>query len=325
MSHHGVYMYPYNQEVSLGNFNMPFNNDKLTIYRGANNNVTFTVHNADGKYTQLKTNEYLTFMIFDARNNTILFDTVLEKILPSWLNDSGQAKPTLGNSKKVYYGCIIPAGIIQDTSPGSKYRWSITKVTMDGSLIEPTQYLYTGLNYEASSELIISDKAAPVFVPSIEVSADQNPSWKSIKSAFREPISDGFKGEFDVMCTSPLRAQMQYGLVDGLSTIAIYCNGFIGRIQLQGCLSNDVPSDSDNYKWFIIKLDGKEYIENGIDENGVPVPLEGIQAFNFKGNYMWLRVVVSIRPISKPIPYDYAAIRKIYNPLLTVPKILIRR
>ncbi len=56
MSHRGVYMYPYNQEVSLGNFNMPFNNEKFTIYRGANNNLSFTIHNADVKYTLIKDN-----------------------------------------------------------------------------------------------------------------------------------------------------------------------------------------------------------------------------------------------------------------------------
>lgn len=325
MSHHGVFMYPYNQEVSLGNFNMPFSNEKLVIYRGANNNLSFTVHNADGKYTLLKDNEYLTFMIFDARNNTVLLDTVLEKIQPSWLSESGQARPSLGNSKKVYYGCIVPAGVIQDVSPGSKYRWSITKVTMDGSLIEPTEYLYTGMNYEASAELVISDKAAPIFVPSTEVSENKNASWRSIKGISHEPIADGYTGDFDIQATSALPAQMQYGLVDGLSTIALYFNGFIGRVQLQGCLNDSVPDDMDNYKWFIIKLDGKEYIENGINSEGFNVPIDGIQAYNFKGNYMWLRVVVCIHPILKPIPYDYAAVRKIYNPLLTLPKILIRR
>ena len=325
MAHHGVFMYPYNQEVSLGNFNMPYSNEKLTIYRGANNNLSFTVHNADGKYTLLKDNEYLTFMIFDARNNTKLFDVVLDKQKPSWLSESGQARQTLGNSKKVYYGCIVPAGVIQDTSPGSKYRWSVTKVTMDGSLIEPTQYLYTGLDYEASAELIISDQAAPVFVPSIEVSVNKNPAWTTIKRLYHEPIARGVIGEFDIMATSPLPAQMQYGLVDGLSTIAMYFDKFIGRIQLQGCLCNNVPTDNENYKWFIVKLDGKEYIENDIDENGFPKALDGIQAFNFKGNYMWLRLVVCIHPKIVPVPYDYAAVRKVYDPLLSVPKILIRR
>lgn len=325
MSHNGVYMYPYNQEVSLGNFNMPYHNEKITIYRGANNNLSFTIHNADGKYTKIKDNEYLTFMIFDARNNAILFNTVLDKEQPTWLSESGQARPSSGNNVKVYYGCMVPAGVIQDTSPGSKYRWSITKVTMDGSLIEPTQYLYTGLDYQASGEMLISDKAAPVFVPSVEVSKDKNASWKPIKDQYREPISSGIKGEYQTMTTSPLPAQMQYGLVDGLSTIALYTDNFIGRIQLQGCLDNNVPDDTENYKWFIIKLDGCEYLENSTDENGFIVPMNGILSYNFCGNYMWLRVVVVIPPYVENIPYDYSSVRKIYDPFKTLPKILIRR
>lgn len=323
MAHHGVYMYPYNNEVSLGNFNMPYNNDKLVIYRGANNPLSFTVHNADGKYTLLKDNQYLIFNIFDARNNTRIFEVVLDKILPSWLSESGQARPTLSNKQKVYYGCLVPAGVIQDLSPGSKYRWSITKVTMDGSLIEPTEYLYTGLDYQASSELVISDTASPVFTPSYEISADKNSSWIEVDNKIRQPITNGFYGEYDVLHTSSVPASAQYGLVDGLSTIALYFNDFIGRVQLQGCLANNSPVDSEGYKWFVIKLDGKEYIENNKTAEGIPIPLDGILPYNFKGNFMWLRVICCIPPVIKNYPPN--VIVKEYKPLNKIPKILIRR
>lgn len=323
MAHHGVYMYPYNQQVALGNFNMPFNNKKLTIYKGSNNTLSFTVHNADGKYTKLKDNEYLVFSIFDARNNSILYETTMAKVQPSWLSESGQARPSLGNNVKVYYGCVVPAGSIQDTSSGSKYRWSIKKIAQDGQLVEDSQYLYTGLNYEASDELIISNAAAPTFFASTEISAEKNGSWLSIKHQERQPISHGFFGKFEVMHTSSIPAEMQYGLVDGLSTIAVYTKGFIGRFQLQGCLVNNSPTDSEDYKWFPIKLDGKEYIENERNELGIPIPMDGIQAFNFRGNYMWLRVVCCIPPVVRE--YSPDNVKDLYDPLLTIPKILIRR
>lgn len=323
MAHHGVFMYPWNNEVSLGNFNMPYTNENLVIYRGANNTLSFTVHNADGKYTLLKDNQYLVLSIFDARNSTRIYDVTLEKVEPSWVSESGQARQSLGNKKKVYYGCLIPAGVIQDLSPGSKYRWSIIKVTMDGSLIEPTEYLYTGLDYEASAELIVKDTASPVFVASEEISADRNASWLPVDHKEREPIANGIKGDFDVMHSSAMRAGCQYGLVEGLSTVAFYLKNFIGRFQLQGCLANNTPLDSENYKWFIIKLDGKEYIESGFNEQGVPMTLDGIQAFNFRGNYMWLRIVVAIPPVVRN--YPPAEVIKLYEPLLTMPKVLIRR
>ncbi|AFC21734.1 virion structural protein [Cronobacter phage vB_CsaM_GAP32] len=323
MAHHGVYMYPYNNEVSLGNFNMPFSQEKLTIYRGANNPISFTIHNADGKYTLISDNQYLVFSIFDARNDTRIFETVLDKFLPSWVSEAGQARPTISNKQKVYYGCIVPAGVIQDLSVGSKYRWSITKVTLDGDLIEPTEYLYTGLNYEASAELVISNLAAPTFTPSEEISATKNPSWLPIKDKEQKPISKGWVGDYDVMHTSAIRADAQYGLVDGLSTIAFYFNNFIGRVQLQGCLANETPKDAEDYKWFIIKLDGNEYIENELDDNGIPIPLDGIRSFNFHGQLMWVRVVCCIPPIVTTYPPN--VIKKDYNPLNTIPKILIRR
>ena len=40
---------------------------------------------------------------------------------------------------------------------------------------------------------------------------------------------------------------------------------------------------------------------------------------------MWLRVVVCIRPSEYTVPYDYNTVRKEYDPLKTLPKILIRR
>lgn len=323
MSHHGIFTYPYNNQVSLGNFNMPYNNEDVVIYRGANNQLSFTVHNADGKYTLLSDNQYLVFHIFDARSNTKVFSTLLDKILPSWVSEAGQARPTLSNKQKIYYGCMVPAGVIQDLSPGSKYRWSIVKVTMDGSLIEPTEYMYTGLDFQASADLIISDSASPVFVPSQEISSNVNSSWLPVDHKHLQPIANNVKGEYDVMRTSSIPAGAQYGLVDGLSTIAIYFKNFIGRVQLQGCLTNNTPMDTENYKWFVIDLDGSEFIENKVNSDGVYIPIDGIKSFNFKGNFMWLRVVCLIPPVIKNYPPN--VIVKDYNPLLTVPKILIRR
>jgi hypothetical protein len=323
MAHYGVYTYPTNNEVALGNFNMPFNQEKVVIYRGANNSLSFSVHNADGKYTLLRDDEYLTFSIFDARNNTKIFDVLLEKIIPSWVSEAGQARPTLSNKQKVYYGCIVPAGVIQDLSPGSKYRWSMHKVKLNGDLIEPTEFLYTGLGFEASADLIISDQAAPIFVGSTEISSEHNSSWLPVVHKSEQPIGNGVRGDFDILRTSAIRAGCQYGLVEGLSTIAFYFQNFIGRIQLQGCLANNAPLDSEEYKWFIIKLDGKDYIESGWDEHGHPRSIDGIQAFNFKGNYMWVRAVCCIPPVVRNYPPN--EIVKEYKPLLTVPKILIRR
>lgn len=329
MAHFGIYMYPYNNEVTLGNFNMPFNNKVLTLYRGTNNTVSFTVHNADGKYTKLRDDESLVFHIYDARNDTSIFETVLEKTEASWLSESGMARPSLGNKVKVYYGCTVPAGILQDLSPGTKYRWSIKKITISTDGIERTELLYTGVNFEGSGELKVSNDATPTFVPSTEISPEKYSSWIPIKDAYRQPIDKGYVGNHDILASTPVKANAQYGLIQGLSTIALYFDNFVGRVQLQGCLSNDAPTDAENYKWFIIELSdssctcSKSYIENDKTSTGENIPLSGIDAYNFKGNYMWLRVVALIPP---EMDYREPNITKaVFRPEKTIPKILIRR
>lgn len=326
MAHFGVYMYPYNQQASLGNFNMPYSNKRLVLYKGANNPLSFTVHNADGKYLILKDNEYLIFSIFDRRNDTRVFEVVMEKQQASWVSEAGMTRQSLGNKIKVYYGCNVPAGIIADLSPGTKYRWGIHKVTLDGSLIEPTEYLYTGLNFEASSDLEISNSAAPVFTPSDEISQNKDSAWVYVNNGMDKPIARGLIGEWSIMSSSPYAAGVQYGMVDGLSTIALYFKDFIGRVQLQACLSNDVPKDSEEYKWFIVKLPGcscDDYITNSCGVNNIPEALEGIKAYNFKGNFMWLRVVIAIP--TETIEVQPSVVVKRAYPFKTLPKILIRR
>lgn len=324
MSSTGVYTYPYNQEVTLGNFSMPYNNKRLVIYKGANNPLSFSIHNADGKYTLLKDNEYLIFSIFDSRNQTKILEVPLEVTAPSWVSEAGQARPSISLQNKVYYTAVVPAGVIQDLSAGTKYRWSIRKVLADdNSLVPSTQYLYTGLNYEASSDLEISTLAAPVLVGSSEISSQNNASFLSINNKERQDIAKGVVGDYDVMGSTPIPSGVQYGLVDGLSTAAFYFDNFIGRYQLQGCLSNDVPKDEENYKWFNIKLCGCDFISNEYTEDGIPVPINGIVPFNFKGNFMWVRVVVCIPPVIKTI--TVGTVRKDYNPYNSMPKVLIRR
>lgn len=317
MSSSGVYMYPYNHQVTLGNFNMPFSSSKLTVYKGANNPLSFTVHNADGKYMVLAENEVLTFSIFDARAGVKIFEQDLEKTIASWVSEAGGARPTVKNKEKVYYGTVLPAGVIQDITQGSNYRWCIRKITKNGDLYEPVEYLYTGRNYEASAELVINSSVTPMFVPSVELSAAAHASYTEMNDQYRETITIDWTGEYSVQYSSPVRADSQYGMVDGLSTIAMYFSEFEGRIKLQGCLSNDVPKDTENQKWFDIPLDGKEYQE---PEKGTK--FNGVQAWNYRGNYMWFRVQILIIP--EHIEYAPMKVKRITDPLKTVPKILIR-
>lgn len=318
MSSSGVYMYPYNHQVTLGNFNMPFSSSKLTVYRGVNNPLSFTIHNADGKYMVLADNEYLTLSIYDARTQSRVYEAELEKQVATWASESGAARPTVKNKEKVYYGAMIPAGTLQDLSPGTNYRWSIRKITKNGALYEPVEYLYTGLNYEASAVLEIKSSTSPMFIGSDEISKTAYSSWIEVNKQYREDITTDWNGsDYSVQVSGPIPCQTQFGAVDGLSTIAIYFEKFTGRIKLQGSLSNNIPIDSDAQQWFDIKLDNTAYIAPVRGEE-----LNGIYAWNFQGNYMYVRLQVLIEPVYKSFSIENVV--RVIDPFATVPKILIR-
>jgi len=74
-----------------------------------------------------------------------------------------------------------------------------------------------------------------------------------------------------------------YGRSDGLHTIQINVDGFIGNIIIQGTLAVD-PASSD---WFSITA--TEHISlNDSSSNA-----DGSFIYNFTGNYVWVRAYIS--------------------------------
>lgn len=90
-----------------------------------------------------------------------------------------------------------------------------------------------------------------------------------------------------------------YGRADGLHTVAWKITGFAGTIKMQGSLVTD-PGDSD---WFDIEL-GSTTSSFSIDTSGAAsqsnissvvysTATTANAAYNFTGNFMWVRVVIS--------------------------------
>lgn len=89
-----------------------------------------------------------------------------------------------------------------------------------------------------------------------------------------------------------------YGRADGLHTVAWKITGFVGTIKMQGSLSTD-PGSSD---WFDLEL-GSTTASFSIDTTGsasqqnissvvYSTATTATSAYNFTGNFMWVRVVV---------------------------------
>lgn len=88
-----------------------------------------------------------------------------------------------------------------------------------------------------------------------------------------------------------------YGMSDGLHTIMIDLNGFIGSIKIQGSLAQE-PTEAD---WFMIELDrgavsldttGKAsaLVETSLTYTSAET---SIKSYNATGNFVWIRADIS--------------------------------
>ncbi len=87
-----------------------------------------------------------------------------------------------------------------------------------------------------------------------------------------------------------------YGRSDGLHTIQIDLNGFLGKIELQGTLAIDPTADD----WFTVTLGSGQSIDTtGKIVSSSTTKLEyttnetSNKTYNFTGNYVWVRTYVS--------------------------------
>lgn len=93
-----------------------------------------------------------------------------------------------------------------------------------------------------------------------------------------------------------IRADHYYAMSDGIHTVQVVFNNFIGGIRLQGTLSLD-PEESD---WFDIGLTGchcsnqkiVKYPKDSSNPTGNNGGDSGTDAYTFLGNFSYLRVVV---------------------------------
>jgi len=74
-----------------------------------------------------------------------------------------------------------------------------------------------------------------------------------------------------------------YSRADGLHTVQINLNGFIGTVDIQATLAVD-PVDSD---WFT--LNGISHTSTSTSDSNS----SGGFIYNFTGNYVWIRTLVS--------------------------------
>ena len=94
-----------------------------------------------------------------------------------------------------------------------------------------------------------------------------------------------------------VKGDAYFGTTDGLHTIAVDLNGFIGTIKIQGSLET-TPTATD---WFDIDLnEGKFSVDTTgliadvlLDNLTYAVAETSMKSYNITGNFVWLRADVS--------------------------------
>ena len=109
--------------------------------------------------------------------------------------------------------------------------------------------------------------------------------------------STTYDGSTQTVTGEKFKGDGYYGRADGLHTVAWKITGFAGIIKMQGSLV-ETPTSED---WFDIELGASGQLTVDTTGSGSQNNLDSIEytsatttnaAYNFTGNFMWVRVVI---------------------------------
>lgn len=110
-------------------------------------------------------------------------------------------------------------------------------------------------------------------------------------------------GEEMNLISDVAKGDSYYGFSDGLHTVMVTYNQFVGRLRIQGTLSL-TPEDAD---WFDIKPE----FTNGVSFNGKSFiqfnsnnPAKGTEAYTVRANITYIRVYMDRTHIADGVTYD---------------------
>lgn len=109
-----------------------------------------------------------------------------------------------------------------------------------------------------------------------------------------------------------VRGDSYYGYTDGLHTLQVIYQGYMGRFRIQATLELE-PTDSD---WFDIIPDettGKAWNPQGYVQFTQAAPATISEAYTFRGNYTYIRVYMDREYMSDGLTYgnSYGQINRV--------------
>lgn len=100
-----------------------------------------------------------------------------------------------------------------------------------------------------------------------------------------------------------VKGDSYYGYTDGLHTLQVTYNQYIGRFRIQATLSLD-PQDTD---WFDIvptQTTGRAFNTAGYIQFNSDAPASGSEAYTFQGNYTYIRAFMDRTHVGDGVTYD---------------------
>jgi hypothetical protein len=246
------------------NINGPMIQYDTKVYKGATNNIDFVVRNNDRKPVNL-----VGYQI----------DALIQRV-ESVTTVSGN-----GYSPLAELLLIQPVQTLQDTAGtcrltltdleighwlGGYYRYTIRLTDVTGA----QTFLYTDINRSTYGNFELIEGMSTSLVPAINVPAYQ----------FTPETIDDLTNQY-VFASGALAGDAQSERSNGMHTIVAYTgNGYAGKLWIQVSLTLSPPTAVD---WSNIPIgNGTDYFQY-IPPYNSPT----IKAFNFTGNYYWVRAV----------------------------------
>jgi hypothetical protein len=256
-----VYLYRYREYIqlvqadrSVPNINMPMIIYDTKVYKGVTNTIEFVIRNNDRKPISL-VGFSLTAQIrrVDNISNAATYpEVLLEKPLVPIDETAGK------------YKMILDPEDVEDW-PTGYYRYNIRTVDVNGRV----ELLYTDINKSTWNAFELIEGIASSIVPAIRIDADKfTPTPVGEEPAI-------------IWRSSAMPGDSQAQRASGTHTFSVYTDRWLGKIWVEGSLSNDPPRERD---WFRVPLDIKEdyfeYTKNTMAD---------IKLINFTMNLYWVR------------------------------------
>ena len=100
-----------------------------------------------------------------------------------------------------------------------------------------------------------------------------------------------------------IKADSYYGYTDGLHTIQVVYDQYVGRFRVQCTLSLE-PVERDWFDVSLSSVSGNGFNELGLIQYNVNNPANYTEAYTFQGNFTFLRVLMDRSYIGDGTTYD---------------------